>query len=156
MSDTQKAIHDRVARYIAETRFPFEGQTDWPEDYRTVVNAGNQQIATRVKGYVQYPDIMILDGKNLPREIGEVEMDLRPEFIPRLTLSSMAVPMIEDAGVRHFFLYVPAELAVKAKEFVESYRLSVAGLRTFEIDENDEIHIKPLETKGHAKDHVET
>jgi len=156
MSDTQKKIHDRVARYIAETRFPFEGQPDWPEDYRTIVNAGNQQVATRVKGYVHYPDILIINGENLPREIGEVEMDLRPEYVPRLTLSSMAVPMIEESGVRHFFLYVPVELAEKATGFVESYRLSLAGLRTFEIDENDTIHIKPVETKGHAKDHVES
>lgn len=156
MSDAEKAIHDRVARYVAETRFPFPDQTDWPEDYQTVVNAGNQQVAVKVREHMHYPDIVVLDGQGVAREIGEVEMQLRPEFVPRLTIASMAAPMIPETDVRHFFLYVPAEHAEHAAEFVESYRLSLAGLRTFEIDDDDVIHIRPVETRGHAKDHRET
>lgn len=156
MSDAEKSIHDRVARYIAETRFPFPDQTDWPEDYQTVVNAGNPQAAVKVKEHLHYPDIVVVDGQGVVREIGEVEMQLRPEFVPRLTIASMAAPMIPGADVRHFFLYVPAEHAEHAAEFVESYRLSLAGLRTFEIDDDDVIHIRPVETRGHAKDHRET
>lgn len=156
MSDSEKALHDRVARHIADTRFPFDGQADWPADYQTVVNAGNPRAATRVKGYTHFPDILVLDGQERPKEIGEVEMELRAEIVPRLTLSSMAVPFIEGSDIRHFFLYVPAEYGDQVLEFITSYRLSVAGVRTFEIDENDDIHIKPVETKGHAKDHLET
>lgn len=156
MSNADKAIHDRVARYIAETRFPFPDQTDWPEGYQTIVNAGNPQAAVTFRGRQHAPDILVVDDRQIPREIGEVEMEIRPEIVPRITTSSMAAPMIKDAGVRHFFLYVPVELGERAAEFIENYRLSVAGLRTFEIDDEDNIHIRPVETKGHAKDHRET
>jgi len=155
-SEAEQAIHDRVARYIAETRFPFPDQTDWPEGYQTVVNAGNPQAAVQSLGRKHAPDILVVDERQIPREIGEVEMDVRPEMVPRLTVSSMAAPMIEGAGVRHFFLYVPAELEERAKEFVENYRISLAGLRTFEIDDDGVIHIRPVETRGHAKDHRAT
>ena len=156
MSDADKAIHDRVAHHIAATRFPFPDQTDWPEGYQTIVNAGNPQAAVQYRGHQHGPDIVVIDERQIPREIGEVEMDIRPEIVPRLTVSSMAAPMIQESGVRHFFLYVPHELEEKAREFVANYRISLAGLRTFEIDDDDVIHIRPVETQGHAKDHRET
>lgn len=156
MSDTDRAIHDRVAHFIAETRFPFADQTDWPEGYQTVVNAGNPRAAVRFRDHEHAPDIVVIDERQIPREIGEVEMDIRPEIVPRLTISSMAAPLIPETDVRHFFLYVPLEFEEQALEFVKNYRISLAGLRTFEIDDDDVIHIRPVETKGHAKDHRET
>ena len=156
MNQAEQHIHDRVARHIAETRFPFPDQTDWPEDYQTIVNAGNPQAATRFRGHEHSPDILVVDGNGIPREIGEVEMTIRPEIVPRLTISSMSAPMIPQSDVRHFFLYVPVDLAERALQFVTSYRISIAGLRTFDIDEHDVIHIYPVETKGHDKDHRRT
>ncbi len=156
MSDTDKAIHDRVAHYIAETRFPFPDQTDWPEGYQTIVNAGNPRAAVTFRGRQHAPDIVVIDARQIPREIGEVEMDVRPEMVPRITTSSMAAPMIPESGVRHFFLYVPAEYEEAALQFVKNYRISLAGLRTFAIDDDGAIHIHPVETPGHAKDHRET
>jgi hypothetical protein len=58
--------------------------------------------------------------------------------------------------VRHFFLYVPAEERERALEFVKNYRISYAGLRVFSVDEDGAIHIEPVDTPGHAKDHRET
>ena len=58
--------------------------------------------------------------------------------------------------MRHFFLYVPEDVAERAVKFVADYRISLAGLRSFAVDEDGTIHIRPLETKGHAKDHRET
>lgn len=156
MSAAEKSIHDRVARYIADTRFPFPDQTDWPEGYRTIVNAGNPRAAVRFRHHEHTPDIVVIDERQIPQEIGEVEMSIRPEIVPRLTISSMAAPIIPEANVRHFFLYVPLECKEAAVQLVENYRISVAGIRTFEIDEDDAIHIRPVETKGHAKDHRET
>jgi hypothetical protein len=156
MTNADKAIHDRVAHYIAETRFPFPDQTDWPQGYTTIVNAGNPQAAVKFRHHEHAPDILVIDERQTPREIGEVEMDIRPEMVPRLTISSMAAPIIEGTDVRHFFLYVPEEVADKALEFVKNYRISTAGVRAFAVDEEGNIHIRPLETQGHAKDHRPT
>ena len=156
MSDSEKAIHDRVARHVADTRFPFPDQTDWPDGYRTIVNAGNPVAAVKFRGHEHTPDILVVNERQIPREIGEIEMDLRPEIIPRLTISSLSAPVIPESGVRHFFLYVPEEISERAERFVASYRLSLAGLRAFSIDDDGTIHIRPLETRGHPKDHRET
>ncbi|MEZ4521089.1 MAG: hypothetical protein R3A46_05535 [Thermomicrobiales bacterium] len=156
MTDADKAIHDRVATYIAETRFPFPDQTDWPEDYQTIVNAGNPRAAGRFRGHLHYPDILVVDGNGNAREVGEVEMDIRPEISPRITMASMTAPLIPETDVRHFFLYVPVHEAERAREFIKNYRISLAGLRTFEIDDQGEIHIEPVETWGHRKDHRST
>jgi hypothetical protein len=156
MEEGQKSAHDRVARFIAEHRFPFPGQTDWPADYRTVVNAGNPQAAARFGSHLHYPDILVVDGRGAPSEVGEVEMRIRPEIAPRLTLASRMAPVIPDSGVWHFFLYVPIEEGERALEFLRTYRISYAGLRTFEIDAEGRIRINAVHTPGHAKDHRET
>lgn len=153
MTDSEQEIHDRVAHYIAATRFPFPDQTDWPQGYQTIVNAGNPQAAVTFRGRQHAPDILVVDERQIPREIGEVEMDIRPEIVPRLTTSSMSAPVIQESGVRHFFLYVPEEFAEQAVEFVINYRISLAGLRAFTIDDKGQIQVRPIETKGHAKDH---
>jgi hypothetical protein len=105
---------------------------------------------------VHYPDILVVDGRGAAREVGEVEMEIRPEIAPRLTLASRIPPVIPETGVRHFFLYVPVEEGQRALEFLRIYRISYAGLRTFEIDAEGRIHINAVDTPGHAKDHRDT
>ena len=156
MSNNQQAVHDRVVKHVAATRFPFPDQIDWPADYRTVVNVGNPQVAVRFGGHQHPPDIVVVDAQDNLREIAEVEMDIRPEIAPRLSMSSRAAPVIPEAGVRHFFLYVPVAERERALEFVRNYRISYAGLRTFEIDDEGQIHIEPVDTPGHAQDHRST
>ncbi len=153
MSKEQQQIHDRVARFIAETRFPFPDQTDWPAGYHTIVNAGNPQAAAQFGTHRYYPDILVVNESGAAREVGEVEMTIRPEIVPRITMASRTAPPIADTGVRHFFLYVPVEERDRALQFVKDYRISYAGLRTFEIAEDGTIRIDPVDTPGHEKDH---
>jgi hypothetical protein len=156
MADERRSVHDEVARFIGERRFPFPDQTDWPAGYRTIVNAGDRQAGAKLGNHVHYPDILVVDGRGAAREVGEVEMEIRPEIAPRLTLASRIPPVIPETGVRHFFLYVPVEEGQRALEFLRIYRISYAGLRTFEIDAEGRIHINAVDTPGHAKDHRDT
>lgn len=156
MSSSGQAVHDRVVKHIAKTRFPFEDQTDWPPDYRTIVNVGNPQVGMRSGRHTHYPDIVVVDGQGRAREVAEVEMEIKPQIAPRLSIASRGAPEIPGTGVRHFFLYVPAEQREAALEFVRNYRISYAGLRTFEVGPDGTISIEPVDTPGHAKDHRST
>jgi hypothetical protein len=156
MDQEQRSLHDRVARFVAEHRFPFPDQTDWPSDYRTIVNAGDPQAAARVGGHTHAPDILVVDGRGAAREVAEIEMEVKPEIVPRLTLASRAAPPIAESGVRHFFLFVPVEQGRQALELLRTYRISYAGLRTFEVDEYGTLHIYAFDTPGHARDHRDT
>jgi len=153
---SQQSVHDRVVRHVAQTRFPFADQTDWPPDYRTIVNVGNPQVGARLGLHTHYPDIVVVDGAGQIREVAEVEMEVKPQIAPRLSVSCQAAPEIPGAGVRHFFLYVPAEQREAALEFARNYRISYAGLRTFEVAADGTITIEPVDTPGHAKDHRST
>lgn len=150
---SSEMLHDRVVQFIAKTRFPFPDQQDWPADYRTTTNVPTVTTPVKYSDSVTLtPDIVIVDGAGRVREIGEVELDLKPATLPRLVMASLSAPEVPGRGVRHFFVYVPDEIAADAARILRDNQVSYAGLRSFAV-EGDDIRIVPIETPGHAKDH---
>lgn len=68
-------IKERVIRIIAATRFPFVDQTDWPDDYVTITNETEKRQGIDSPEGVVYPSIVIVDGEDRIREVGEVETE---------------------------------------------------------------------------------
>lgn len=154
-SGLTKHDHDRVVEFIARNRFPFPDQTDWPRDYRTLVNVPENKHPIHYRENAIFPDIVVVDGQGNVRETGDVELEILPTRMPRLQMISLMTPKIEDTDIRHFFLYVPDEVAEQALESLRKYRVSYAGLRSFRVEEGD-IIITPVDTPGHSKDHRES
>ena len=152
-----RADHDRVVRFIARYRFPFPGQADWPADNVTLTNETSPQRGIPTpEGGVHYPDIIVMARGGTVREVAEVETELSPETARIWSWGSAAADTKTKTGVRHFFVYVPEGQADAARVLLERYAISHAGLRTWRVDPDGQIHIVPVLTTGDAKDHVES
>jgi hypothetical protein len=148
--------HDRAVRFIAATRFPFPGQADWPADNLTVTNESERRCAIRTPAGEHYPDIVIVTDKGVVRVVGEVELEVGEAQARIWAWSSAACDNKTKTGVKHFFVYVPKGLAQRALDLLEQHRISYAGVRTWEVDEEGRIRISPVVTTGDPKDHRES
>ena len=151
-----RAQHDRVVRFVAKHRFPFPGQTDWPADNVTLTNETHHERGIPTPEGMHYPDIVVIARGGGLREVAEVETELTDETAKVWAWGSAAADTKTKTGVRHFFVYVPEGLAAAARELLERHAISHAGLRTWRIDPDGQIHIVPVITTGDAKDHVES
>lgn len=151
-SPMTQAIHDKVAKYISLTRYPFPGQQDWPEGYVAKCNAETPVRAIEGPEGTYYPDIIIVSPSDEVREIGEVEMTVDPARVPWLKACSLATDDNTPTKVRHFFVYVPAGLEAEAQALLEDNGISYAGVRGFTVD-GDAIRVVPFVTKGDQYDH---
>lgn len=148
-------VHDRVARHIADTRFPFPDQTDWPDTYRTIVNAGEPSYGIEIDGEVVFPDIVIVDDTNSLREMGEVETRVSPTHVDRWRAMSKSLPFNEQDNCYSLFVYVPEGLQEQTASLLEANDIPYAGVRAYRIAEDGAVRVIPFKTPGAAKDHRE-
>lgn len=151
-----RADHDRVVRFVAKSRFPFPGQTDWPADNVTLTNETVRQRGISTPEGIHYPDIVVIERDGALREVAEIETELTADTAKIWSWGSGAADTKTKTGVRHFFVYVPEGQADTARGLLERHAISHAGLRTWRIDADGQIHIAPVITTGDAKDHVES
>ena len=145
--------HDDVVAHIARTRFPFPGQTTWPDDYVTLTNVPTRRRGIPSPAGEHFPDIVIVDGRGRTREIGEVEMAVDASAVRHLRAASDAADDDTVTGVKHFFLYVPCGLEEAAQLLLEENAISYAGVRGFNIADDGAISIVPYVTPGDPYDH---
>lgn len=153
---TTDETHDRVVQVVAATRFPFPGQADWPDDYVTLTSAdGPTRRIALEDGEEIFPDIVIVDGTDTIREIGEVESDLSDDDAlgRKWQVCSLACDTRTETGVRHFFVYVPEGLEQRAQALLAAQGISYAGLRSYRIESGGQVAISPITTPGGSKDH---
>ena len=148
--------HDRTVRFIAASRFPFPGQTDWPPDNITLTNESERQRGIATPEGTHYPDIVIVSEAGALREIGEVETEVGEAQAKVWAWSSAASDNGTKTGVKHFFVYVPPGLEQRAVDLLNKHKISHAGVRTWSVDSDGRIHIKPIVTSGDPKDHQDS
>jgi len=148
-----KEIHDLVVNYIAKYRFPFPGQTTWPEGYVTTTNAPEPKAAISTPAGKHYPDIVITDRTGVVRELGEVEMNIGPQALTYLKAGSELTDNDTPTKVKHFFIYVPAGQEDVAQKLLEDNNISYAGVRGFTVNDDRTVKIVPYVTKGDQYDH---
>jgi hypothetical protein len=153
-----KTDHDRAVRFIAASRFPFPGQTDWPADNVTLTNETERKRGIETPSGTHFPDIVIVGGNGAGaiREVAEVETTVGEAEARIWALSSAASDNKTKTGVKHFFVYVPPGLEQQALELLQQHAISHAGLRTWRVDAAGRVHVVPIVTTGDAKDHVES
>lgn len=143
---------DRVIRFIAANRFPFPGQTDWPEGYRTLTNGTQRSHPVAGPDGPHWPDIVILNEKGEPCRLGEVEDRIDAAAITRWKLCSDVADTMNETGVKNLFVYVRKGLAAEALTALDQHAISFAGLREYEIA-GDEVKVTPYLTRGDRYDH---
>lgn len=143
---------DRVIRFIAGNRFPFPGQTDWPEGYRTLTNGGARSHPVQGPDGPHWPDIVILNEKGEPSRLGEVEDKIDAAAIARWKLCSAVADTMNETGVKNLFVYVRKGLAEEALAALDRHAISFAGLREYEVT-NDDVKVTPYLTRGDRYDH---
>lgn len=148
-----KETHDLVVNYIAKYRFPFPGQTTWPEGYVTTTNVPEAQAAIPTPAGDHYPDIVITDRTGRVRELGEVEMNIGPQALPYLKAGSELTDNDTPTHVKHFFVYVPAGQEEVAQKLLEDNAISYAGVRGFTVNADGTVKVVPSVTKGDPYDH---
>ncbi|MFK8250102.1 DMT family transporter [Ancylobacter terrae] len=151
-----KDTHDLVVNYIAKYRFPFPGQTTWPDGYVTTTNVPERKSAIPTPAGEHYPDIVITDRTGRVRELGEVEMNIGPEAVPYLKAGSELTDNDTPTHVKHFFVYVPAGQEAVAQKLLEDNGISYAGVRGFTVNANGTVKVVPSVTKGDPYDHQVT
>lgn len=148
--------HDRVVRFVAASRFPFPGQTDWPADNRTLTNETERRIGIPTPDGTHYPDIVIASTSGMVREVAEIETEVSEAQARIWAWGSAAADNKTKTGVKHFFVYVPRGLELQARDLLDRHAISYAGVRSWEIDAAGHIRIVPLVTTGDPKDHCES
>ena len=98
----------------------------------------------------------MIAGGGAVREVAEIETELTEDTAKVWAWGSAAADTKTKTGVRHFFVYVPESLGEAARQLPDRHAISHAGLRTWRIDADGQIHIVPVITTGDAKDHVES
>ena len=86
-------LRNRIARIIANTRFPFVNQENWPENRKTIVNDETKRFGIKWEDGIMYPNIVIFNSKGNIHEFGLVEPSesINEESLPRWkTLSNCA------------------------------------------------------------------
>ncbi|MCC5972969.1 MAG: hypothetical protein JJT81_02845 [Rubellimicrobium sp.] len=144
-----ESMHDLVVRTIAATRFPFPGQTTWPEGYVTHTNVPERRISIQTPVGTHFPDIVITDRTGAIREIGEAA-------VPYLAAGSALADNDTSTRVRHFFVYVPAGQEAEAQRLLDENGISYAGVRGFTATDKGEVGIVPFVTAGDEYDHQVT
>lgn len=149
--DEQK-IKRRVIRIIAATRFPFVDQEDWPDDYVTITNEIENQWGIEAPWGTVYPSIVILDGTDRIREVGEIETEetVTDAQVPKWKMLSERTGM--GRRTKKFFLYVPEGKETEAERLLEENRIAYAGLRTWAIKDGNLV-VTPIKTPDEPKDH---
>jgi hypothetical protein len=129
----KQVLRDRVARIIAATRFPFIDQTTWDEGRRTIVNTLREKTFAIFgpRGKI-YPSIVVLNPDGAIREIGEVEMEVKPSLATKWGLFSDKTLIGEK--YKKLFIYVPLGEGNKAKKLLEKNAIEYAGLREWSIE----------------------
>lgn len=148
-----KSEHDAVVAYVAEHRFPFAGQRDWPADYVTLTNTARRMRSVPLGDGEHFPDIVIMNTRGVVHEVGEVETRLDKARVPLWRAGSLAADDLTETGARHFFLYVPAGEEARAVALLDEEGISFAGVRGFSVDAAGAVSITPFVTRGDAKDH---
>lgn len=157
MTSPTQEVHDRVVRFIADYRFPFPGQKDWPVDSKAVTNVGESRKGFPTAFGTHYPDLVVVGPTGDIREVAEIETDVDASVGDIWAAGSAASDNRTRNGVKHFFVYVPEGKEDLAKQILESNKISYAGLRTYSVDQEGRIRIVPIETpSGDPKDHVES
>lgn len=148
----EEKIKRRVIQIIAATRFPFVDQEDWPDDYVTITNESEKRWGIEAPWGTVYPSIVILDGEERIREVGEVETEdtVTQEQVPKWRLLSERTGM--GRRTKKFFLYVPEGKEAKAERLLEENQIAYAGLRTWAIKEGSLV-VTPIKTPDEPKDH---
>lgn len=146
------ADQDRVIRFIAANRFPFPGQTDWPQGYQTLTNGGERRHPVHGPDGPHWPDIVILNEKGEPCRLGEVEDEIDAAAIARWKLCAAVADTMNETGVKNLFVYVRKGLAAEALAALDRHAISFAGLREYEIA-GDEVKVTPYLTRGDRYDH---
>src|SRR6185437_8464041 len=82
--------HDRAVQFIAANRFPFPDQVDWPADYVTLTNQMAERRGVSSPDGMEYPDIVVVDGRGEIREIGEIEWAVTDDCAGRWARASPA------------------------------------------------------------------
>jgi hypothetical protein len=151
MLPPKKILRDRIVQIIAATRFPFVDQTTWDEDRKTLVNTRNEKPYTveGPKGKV-YPSIVVLNPDGRVREIGEVEMEVRPSLVAKWRLLSEKTGMGER--YKKLFVYVPSGDGAEARKLLEENKIEYAGLREWSI-EGGSLTTRPVVTPDMEYDH---
>jgi hypothetical protein len=147
-----KTEHDQAVRFIANNRFPFPDQTDWPVGYVTLTNESKRNRSIESPKGPHWPDIVILNERGEACRLGEVEITVDDEAIGRWALCSAAADTMNETGVRNLFVYVPKGLGEAALTALESHAISFAGLREYVV-ERGEVTVMPLVTRGDRYDH---
>jgi hypothetical protein len=145
--------HDRAVEYIAANRFPFPDQVDWPADYVTLTRQMAERRGVPGPEGMEYPDIVIVDGRGDIREIGEVELDVSEAHAGRWARASTACDHKTTSGVQHFFVYVPPGRENEALRLLDEHQISHAGVRTWALAADGTVTIDPIVTNGDPKDH---
>lgn len=151
MLPPKEVLKDRIARIIAATRFPFIDQTTWDEERRTLVNTrGEKTLAVDGPGGKVYPSVVVLNPNGAIREIGEVEMEVKPALVQKWRLLSEKTGMGEK--YKKLFLYVPRGEGAEARRLLEENSIEYAGLREWSIEEGALV-TRPVVTPDMEYDH---
>ena len=151
MLPPKQVLRDRIARIIAATRFPFIDQTTWDEGRRTLVNTQKEKTFAIVGPHGKiYPSIVVLDPDGGIREIGEVEMEVKPSLAAKWSLLSDKTGMGER--YKKLFIYVPFGEGNEAKRLLEERGIEYAGLREWSIEEGSLV-TRPVVTPDMDYDH---
>jgi hypothetical protein len=145
---SKEELKARIIRIIAATRFPLVDQTDWNPNYITIANDDAKRRSIEGPEGKFYPSIVIVDGKDEVKEIGEVEMEdtVIEEQVEKWELLSQKAST--DGGVKRFFLYVPEGKAKAAQRLLRDNSIEYAGLHAWAIKHSNLVvtPIKILET----------
>lgn len=146
--------HDTVVVTIAQTRFPFPDQTDWPASYQTITNAPEQRRSVTTATGTSFPDIVIVDSDtDVVAELGEVEVEVGEHHISKWRDYAALTKLHPASGSPHFFIYVPDGLATETLALLRTHDVPYGGLRTWAIDEDGRVAIHPITTPVDSKDH---